>query len=151
MLLAATRRQADRPAARAPRRSGAAVVEFALLAPLLGVLVVGMIETSRGLLVKEILSDAARKGCRAGIQPAAASSAITADVNNILSDNQINSGDATVTVLVNGVQADASTAQQNDQISVKVSIPASKVSWGVSLFLGGGTIESETIVMMRQG
>jgi Flp pilus assembly protein TadG len=136
---------------RTRRRSGAAAVEFALLAPLVAVIVVGMIETSRGLMVKGILSDAARKGCRTGIQPATTNAAITADVNDILTNNQINSADATITILVNGAQVDASTAQQNDQISVKVSIPADKISWGVSLFLGGGKIESETVVMMRQG
>jgi hypothetical protein len=51
---------------------------------------------------------------------------------------------------VNGVAADASTAQRGDQVSVKVSIPASQVLWLAPFFLNNQSIESETMVMMRQ-
>lgn len=139
-----------RPARFAHRRRGTAAVEMALVAPLLGMIVVGMIELSRGWDVKEILNNAARKGCRTGILPQKANSDITADVNNILTDNGLPTGSVTVTVLVNGVAVDASTAVQNDQISVKVSIPTSQTYWISQWFLSGSTIESETIVMMRQ-
>jgi Flp pilus assembly protein TadG len=133
------------------KRKGAAVVEFALAAPLLATLVVGMFEVSRGIMVKQVLSDAARKACRTGIQPNKANTDITSEVNNILSDNNISSSGATITILVNGSAVDASTAQQNDQISVQVSIPVSKIYWAGTIFLPASAITSEAVVMMRQG
>ena len=47
--------------------------------------------------------------------------------------------------------ADASTAVRGDQVSVKVSIPMAQVYWTPPLFLTGTTLESETLVMIRQG
>jgi Flp pilus assembly protein TadG len=127
-----------------------AVVELAIIVPVLVFLTIGMIEVARGLMVKETLSNAARKGCRTGILPTGTNSAITADINQVLSDNGIDSTYATITVLVNGNAVDAGTAVQHDQISVKVAIPVSKVAWITPLFLPGSDIESDTIVMMRQ-
>jgi Flp pilus assembly protein TadG len=134
---------------RAPRK-GLAVVELAIIVPVLVFLAIGMIEVARGLMVKETLSNAARKGCRTGILPTGTTSAITSDINQVLTDNNIDSSYATVTVLVNGKVADASTAKQHDQISVKVSIPVSRVAWITPFFLPGSDIESDTMSMMRQ-
>lgn len=131
-------------------RSGLAAAEFALVLPFLVFLAIGMIEMGRGLQVKEILSDAARKGCRTGIQPLATNTTVSADVNNVLTDNNITASDATITIQVNGVTANVNTAKQNDKISVKVSIPVSKIAWITPLFLPGSSIESSTMVMLRQ-
>ena len=46
---------------------------------------------------------------------------------------------------------DASTAQQGDQVSVKVAVPFNKVSWTPLFFFTNASVESETLVMMRQG
>ena len=86
-----------------------------------------------------------------GHQPGKDNAAITADVKSILSDNKIDSTSATITIMVNGVVADASTAKRRDQVSVKVSIPVSKVYWTTTIFLSGTDVESETVAMMRQG
>ena len=139
-----------------PRRSGAArggaaAVEFALIAPLLLFLIAGALEFSRGIMVKEILQDAARKACRTGIRTDRDNTAVIDDVNDILTDNKINPAQATITILVNGVAADVKTAKRNDKISVKVAVPVSAVSWTTNIYLSGGTIESETMVMWKQG
>ncbi len=137
--------------ARARRRSGTAVVEFALAIPVLAFLTIGMFELSRGIQVKQILSDAARKACRTGIKPAKANSDIKSEITDILTDNGIDATKATVTIAVNGsTSTDASSAGQNDKISVKVSIPVSQIYWAGTIFLSAATVESETIVMMRQ-
>jgi Flp pilus assembly protein TadG len=134
-------------------RSGAVVAEFALIVPFLVVCLNGMAELGQAMLVRQTLNDAARKGCRTGILPNRASSDIINDVNNILSDNNMptTGSSATVTILVNGQPLDASTAGRGDQISVKVSIPFSSVAWTMPIFLSGNSVESETLVMLRQG
>ena len=112
-------------------------------------LIVGAFELSRGLWTKQMLSDAARRACRTGCQPGTSNATIINDINNTLTDNNIDSTKATITILVNGQAVDASTAQQNDKISVKVAIPASATMMVTAVYLTGGSIESETVVMMR--
>jgi Flp pilus assembly protein TadG len=130
-------------------RCAASAVEFAVIAPFLALLVIGMLEIGRGLMVKEMLSDAAQKGCRTGVLPAKSNTDIQNDVNNIMSDNGVSS--CTITILVNGVVADVSTAKRFDQVSVKVSVPVSQVFWTTTFFLTNQMVESETVIMMRQG
>jgi hypothetical protein len=115
-------------------------------------MVVGIFEIARGLMVKQALNDAARKACETGTLPVTGNAAIISDANGVLSANQINSGGATITILVNGQGTDALFAKQNDRISVKVSIPVSQIAWTTKfLFLTGQTVESETVVMLRRG
>lgn len=130
-------------------RQAAAVVEFALLMPFFMALVVGTFEMARGFMIKECLSDAAQKGCRKGALPGKASSDIQSEVDDIMADHGITG--YTITILVNGVAADASTATRFDQVGVKVSVPTSQVFWISTYFLSASSVESETVVMMRQG
>jgi hypothetical protein len=158
------------PQQRPSRRRAIAAVEVALFAPLFFVLIVGMFEVSRALLVKEILTNAARKACRTAILPGAAWSDVAAgsagsELYDILvTDNGFRWSDITATVVVTDtsgnstslIGSDANGVLQNaawgDKIAVKVSIPASATTWGPgAVFLNSSTIESEYVVMMRQG
>ncbi len=132
------------------KRDGVATIEFAFVAVVLVFLTIGMVETARGMMVKETLSNAARRGCRTGILPTATNSGVQTDITNVLTAHNLKYADATVQILVNDKTADVSTAKQNDKISVKVSMPVSKVCWITPLFLAGSNYESETVVMMRQ-
>ena len=49
---------------RRPRRRGQALVEFALVAPLLLLLILGLIDFARAWNVYQVLTDAAREGAR---------------------------------------------------------------------------------------
>jgi Flp pilus assembly protein TadG len=131
-------------------RPGTASVEMALIVPILMLISFGMFELSRGWMAKNILNDAARKGCRTGIQPNKANSDITTDVDNILSDNGFDPTKATVTILLNGTSTDVKNAQRGDTISVQVSVPVSQTAWDGFFYLKGAQVESETLVMMRQ-
>ena len=134
----------------ARRRRAAAAAEFAVLAPLLGVIIIGMVEMSRAMMAKVILNDAARKACRTGILPTGSNTTVTNEINNILTDNNVATSSATITIAVNGTVADANTAKQNDRVSVKVAVPYTQFAWIPPFFLGSTTVESEKVVMMRQ-
>ena len=140
-------------APRSPEKSrrAAAAVEFALLAPFLFLLATGTFELARGIMVRQVLTDAVRKACRNGALPGRANTDITQDVNDILSDNAVPASAATITILVNGTAVDASTAQAGQSISVKASVPFNRVSWTPLFFFTNASVESETLVMMRQG
>jgi Flp pilus assembly protein TadG len=134
---------------RSPRR-GLAAVEMAIIAPVLVFLTIGMLELARGMMVKEVLTDAARKGCRTGILPTGTSAKVTADINAILTNNNINANYATIKILVNGAAADVSTSKASDKISVRVAVTVSQVAWITPMFLPAADIESETVTMMSQ-
>src|SRR5258708_4314906 len=72
-------------ASRAARR-GAAIVEMAILAPILLSLMLGMFELSRAMMVKQTLTAAARKGARTGILHLYGNTDITNDATNIMTD-----------------------------------------------------------------
>lgn len=134
---------------RIQQRRGAAAVEFAVLAPLLATLMMGMMEVTRAIQVKNYLTDAARSGCRRAIVAGSSNSSITDNINTILTNNGLTSSDATPTFKVNGVVADVNTAVKYDQVSVSISIPTSKITWVPLSFFSASSVESETVVMMH--
>ena len=141
-----------RPASSSPSAAGrraVAAVELAVVAPFIVTLILGMVEIGHGIAVKESLSDAAQKACRAGAQPGKTTAQAQAEVDNIMQDLGI-TGYSTA-ILVNGQQTDIKDAKHNDQISVKVSVPVSQVSWTTTFFLSAQDLESETVIMLRQG
>jgi Flp pilus assembly protein TadG len=129
-----------------PRRA-AAVVEFAVVAPLLFALVLGIIEFGRAMMVLELLNNAARAGCRAGVLSGSSNTDVNSAITTALTGSGVNSPSTTIDV--NGSQADVSTAQTGDTISVTVSVGADAVTWlPVPQFLGGKTLTG--IVAMRR-
>jgi Flp pilus assembly protein TadG len=130
-------------------RDGIAAVELAVSAAFLVALVMGTLELGRGIIVKQALTDSARRGARLAAQPRTSTASIKTEVNLLLSQNNIKTANVTTAVLVNGNNVDASTAVQGDKISVQVSVPVSAVYWVGTVFLAGSSVESETVVMMR--
>jgi Flp pilus assembly protein TadG len=53
-----------RPGGRSTRRPGQALVEFALIAPLLLLIILGMVEFARAWSAHHVIADAAREGAR---------------------------------------------------------------------------------------
>jgi Flp pilus assembly protein TadG len=69
----------------ARRNRGQSVVEFALILPLLLVLVFGITEFGRAWMTVNILASAAREGCRLAVVTAPDVSAVTARVTTVCS------------------------------------------------------------------
>ncbi len=65
-------------------RTGAAVVEFAVVAPLLFMLTLGLMEVSRMVMVKQLLINASREGARLAVLPGATSDEVLALVSHEL-------------------------------------------------------------------
>jgi Flp pilus assembly protein TadG len=148
-------------------RRAAATVEFAFVAVFLMLMVVGMVELGRAMMVKAILTDAARKGASTAITANKTYTNIQNDVDDILAtDNQLPAtlanGKATLTVSVatwnaatltygSDVVVNSGTfaPKQYDKVTVKVSVNSSDVTWLFHNYMNG-TVESETVVMMRQ-
>jgi Flp pilus assembly protein TadG len=128
------------------KRQGAAAVEFALVAPLFFLLVIGMIEFGRAVMVQQVLVNAAREGARLGVldSTTATASTVKAKVVSYLSTGGVTG--ATVTLN----PAEPTSAAYGESVSVTVSVPYSSVSWLASpWFLGSKTL-SATAVMRRE-
>lgn len=135
-----------KPGRRSARRSGAALVEFAIVTPVLLVLVLGMIEIGRAVMVTEVLTYAARMGARTGAISSGSTAGAKAAANTVLSDSGITS--ATVTVYVNGSSVtDAAAAKSGDKISVTVTIPYANVTWLSNPdYLQGKTLKGQVVM-----
>jgi Flp pilus assembly protein TadG len=141
-------------------RPAVAAVEMAVLLPVLAAIMLGMFELSRALMVKQTLTDAARKGCRTGIIHQYGNVDITNDVTNVMQDNgfdttkfnppSLGSISITVTDPNGNPLADALDAPPGSTVSVQVSIPVSSFTWGTTIFLSGSVLDSDQIVMMKQ-
>lgn len=123
------------------QRRGAAVVEFAVVAPLFIMLVFGMIEYGRMVMVQQLIVNAAREGARLGVLDGATTADVTSAVNGYLNNASISG--ATVTVS----PSPPSSAGYGAPVSVTVSIPFSQVSWLPSpMYLGGKTLTTTTVM-----
>jgi Flp pilus assembly protein TadG len=109
------------------RRWGAAVVEFAVVALPFFIIVVGLVEVGRALMVQHLLLAAARQGARVGIVPPNGNTEISTAVGNVMTPAGITSDKITVTV--NDGTADASTATTGQEITVQVYVPVGSISW----------------------
>src|SRR5215471_17247325 len=91
---------------RSPRRTAIAAVEFALATQIFWVLIVGMFEISRAALVKEMLTNAARKACRTAILPGAAWSTVASGASGselydiLVTDHGFSWSDVSPTIVV---------------------------------------------------
>ena len=131
-------------AARRPSRRGTAVVEFALVAPVLCLVVLGIMEFGRAMMVGEMLNNAARSGCRAGTLVGMTNTNVTSTVNQCLATLT----NCTTTIQVNGAAADVSSGGRGDTVSVTITVPYSSVSWlPTSSFLGGVTLSAIAVMV----
>jgi Flp pilus assembly protein TadG len=156
------RRAKSSPSASSRRRSRGAIasVELAIIIPILGIIMLGMFELGRAVMVKQTLTAAARKGCRTGIIHQYGNTDITNDATNIMRDagfdvtlfNPPTIGSITITVTAQDgtVLADALDAAPGSVVSVQISIPVSSVQWVSSYFLPSNDFESDVITMMKQ-
>jgi Flp pilus assembly protein TadG len=126
---------------RAARRTGATAVEFALVAPILFIFILGIIEFNRAFMVQGLLTDAARHGSRKAIIAGATTQQITDAAKNYLTDVGISTESVQVTINDgNGNVTEAQNVPSYTEITVNVSVDAGSVSWlpaGVQVWLPG--------------
>jgi Flp pilus assembly protein TadG len=139
---------------RCPRR-GSAAVEFALVAPLFTLLILGALEMGRALQVQSALDNAVREGCRgyaestttlsSGRQTGTASYAqylVSDSLNN--ANLKINTANVTVTTASNSVTISGLALTQ---VTVTATVPYSKVAFFTPFLVNKNL--SATISMLK--
>lgn len=127
------------------KRRGAATVEFAVVAPVFFLLIFGMIEYGRMVMVQQLIVNASREGARQSVLENATTSSVETAVNDYLATTSL--GNATSSVTVTPAPQ---TATRGDNIAVTVTLNFASVSWLPSpMFLGAAEL-SATSVMRRE-
>jgi len=128
------------------KRRGAAAVEFAIVAPLFFLLVFGMIEYGRMVMVQQVITNASREGARRAVLDGATTTEVRTKVNNYLESAGIAQNDEYITVSPDP----PTSAGYREPVSVSVTVPFSEVSWiPAPMFLKGVDL-SATTVMSRE-
>jgi len=129
---------------RANRRRAAAIVEFAIVAPLLFLLALGLVEYARIEMVVQGMSAAAQEGCRAGIVPGGTSADVLSHADDVLRDGLVTGASVTVNPL------EVATLKEGQSFTVTVQVPVDGISWVPSPLLPKGKTLTTRCTMRRE-
>ncbi len=117
------------------------MVEFAVVAPLLILLVIGIIEFGRLLMVQQILTNASREGARRAV----VENVTVGEVEDVVRDYAAACSLSGVNVTVS--PDPLTLVGFGDPVTVTVSVPYSQVAWlPSSWFLSGGTATASSVM-----
>ena len=122
---------------------GAAVTEFALVLPLLVLVLFATIETCSMMYLEQTLKIAAYEGARVALIPGTTKSNVEAAVNQVLDDRHVAAGKVSIT------PANYNNAAIGTFIRVTASAPTKGNSLVGAWFYGGRTLTS-SVEMMKE-
>lgn len=137
-------------------RRGAAVVEFAVIAPLMFMLFFSMVEIGRAVMVAQMATSASREGCRQAVQTGQSVSSVQSFISTYLSASGVPTGAITTTVTNQsaegggfGATGNLSTVPTGMGVRVEVSINFAQVTWlppsfAYSIMPSGATLKGST-------
>ena len=135
------------------RRLGAAAVEFAIVAPIFFLMIFGMLELGRAVMVQQVITNASREGARIAVLDGSlvtgtvASPGVRDSVQRYLTSANIDADSVTITI----DPATPSSASYGAPVTVTVSVPFSEVSWlPTPKYLVGNRTLSSATVMRRE-
>lgn len=124
-------------------RLGVAAVEFAVVAPLFFLLLLGMIEIGRMVMVQQVITNASREGARIAVLDGTTTADVMEAVETYLAGGGVRSATVTVT------PDPPSQAGYDEPVTVTVRVPFNQVSWlPTPMFLGG--VQLSAVTTMRR-
>lgn len=127
-------------------RRGAAAVEFAVVAPVFFLMIFGMLEFGRMVMVQQVLTNASREGARVAVLDGATNSEVVDAVEAYLTGGQIDASAATVTV----DPEDPASAGYGEAVTVTVSVAFGDVSWLSAPFFAEADSDLTASTSMRR-
>jgi Flp pilus assembly protein TadG len=123
------------------RRRGSAAVEFAVVAPLLFAVVLGLVEFGRAMMVQQTVVSAAREACRVAILP------------GTTRDDVIDRADASLSAAgipvytITMVPDPPSSAAVGTPVTVTIAVSFNNVTWlPVPIYLGGRNLTASSVM-----
>lgn len=126
---------------RARRRDGVAAAEFAVCLPLVMVLLLGTLEASTTIFLKQSLSIAAYEGARVAITPGANASDVMAKGMSILQERRVVGG----SVSISPTPLDA--VPERTWLKITVTAPAKGNSLVQGMFMSGHMLTGSASMM----
>lgn len=128
-------------------RSGAALVEMAIVLPIFLMVSLGIIEFGRGLMVANMVTNAAREGARMAVLDGSSNTQVQqAVVDFLTASTGVKAGDISVAITITPAAGNPNPANQcsaamaRDLITIQVQIPFSKVA-----LIPGGYLANATL------
>ena len=123
------------------RRRAAAVVEFAVCLPLLMLIVLGAIEATHAMFLKQALSAAAYEGMRVAIEPRSTQAEAIEQANNILRSRLVNGS----RLVFNPANVDR--VERGQKVSLEVSAPISANSPFIGRVISDRVVSVRTVMV----
>ena len=127
-----------------PDRRGAAIVEMAMVLPVFLLVLLGIIEFGRAMMVSQLITTAARDAGRLAIMGGSSNTEVEQTCRDFLVDTTgIATGDITVVINVTPAPGNPSpnnqiiSARVRDQVNVRIEVPFDKVSFVSGSYLTG--------------
>ena len=127
------------------------MVEMALVLPIFFMVVLGIVEFGRAMMVGQMVTNAAREGTRMGIVDGETNTTVTDWIEDFLEDSiNVDPADVTVTITVTEATGNPPAANQignasaKDLITVNVSVPFDKVSYIPGDYLNGKNLAAQS-------
>jgi Flp pilus assembly protein TadG len=119
------------------RRYGVAMLELAIVMPILLMLLLGIIEMGRVMMINQMATNACREACRRAIVPGADHEAVIQVVNDYLDASGVSKSNRVVQMLDSGGSAaKLGNIGSHESVTVQVSIPYSTNTWGFTSIMG---------------
>jgi Flp pilus assembly protein TadG len=128
-------------------RRGAALVEAAVVTPLIILMLFGVIEYGWMLLKSQDISNAARSGARAGIRFGANAGTVTSSITTAMNNAGLGSSGYTVTMTPN----DPGTLAAGQSLTVQVTVPYGNIAAINIALIPTPTNLSASVVMAKEG
>lgn len=129
------------------KRAGAAVVEFAIVAPVFILLVFGMIEFGRAVMVQQVLVNATREAARQAVLDSSTLSDVEDRIDVYLSASGVEDQTTIYTLNGNVVSDPTVGANFGDAVGVEIQVNFDDVSWiPIPQYIGGTVLRASSIM-----
>ncbi len=126
-------------------RSGVAMLEMAIVLPILLLLVLGIIEMGRVMMINQMTTNACREACRRAIVPGMDHDTVISIVNGYLDASGISQTGRQVTVRnANGQSSRLEDIGSHEPVTIQVQAPYSENTWGFTSIMGGKALVSQS-------
>lgn len=142
-----------RPGTQFRARRGAATVEMAIVLPIFFMVVMGIVEFGRAMMVGQLITNAARHGAREAALDGATNATVTSSVKSFVASSVgMASSDVTVVIAVDPGTGNPdpndilSDAQPKDVCKVTVKVPYNKIGYVAGRYLAGTELKGQCIM-----